>query len=70
MFTKLAIWYLRKRKKSVLIGWDVEDARMQCKHSDSFVFGNTLTDCEFYTKNGNDFPIYSTRKTVVIKGFK
>ena len=48
MLIKLAVWYLRKRKRSVIIGIDLQGfAKSRNKHC--LLYDNKLTDTEFRT---------------------
>lgn len=42
MLTKLAVWYLRKKRVSVLIGWKVKEARLQAMYNNVYVHQNDL----------------------------
>lgn len=55
MLTKLAIWYLRKRKKSVLIGFNIKDGEIQTKNKTTYYYDNQLTDVKIKRLNGEDF---------------
>ncbi len=50
MLVKLAVWYLRKKRVSVLIGWKLKEARLQAMYNNVFVhrndFYNTIIDCK------------------------
>lgn len=57
MFTKLAIWYLRKRKKSVLIGYNLKNAEVTPLQSHALTYDNIFCDCEFKTKGGKPYQL-------------
>lgn len=47
MLTKLAVWYLRKNRRSVLIGYNVKDGCIKAKHNNAFIYDNNLTNVEY-----------------------
>jgi hypothetical protein len=55
MFTKLAIWYLRKRKKSVLIGYNVKNGTIRAIENDAYSHDNVFRDCEFELQDGRPY---------------
>ena len=52
MLTKLAIWYLRKTKKSVLIGFEVKSGIYKALNEEHLIYDNVL-----YVLNPKDEPI-------------
>jgi hypothetical protein len=70
MLSKLAIWYLRKRKKSVMIGYTIEDAKIQANNFDSNIYNNHFKDCDYFTADGNTFEIPNGKFHVNVRGWK
>ncbi|WP_271750075.1 hypothetical protein [Bacillus paralicheniformis] len=54
MLTSLAIWYLRKRKQSVLIGFEVDGGQVKSQSNRTFVYDNTLLDTVFKEADGKE----------------
>lgn len=52
MLTKLAIWYLRKRKISVLMGFTTSRGSLQSDNDVTYLLDNFLMDTAFYDKFG------------------
>lgn len=52
MLTSLAIWYLRKRKLSVLIGFEAIDGQVKPQNNRTFVYDNTLRNTVFKSPDG------------------
>lgn len=54
MLTKLAIWYLRKRKRSVMIGFSVQPYFIQPTNRDAYLYDNRLVNIKYYDCNGDE----------------
>ncbi|MEC1349146.1 hypothetical protein [Bacillus licheniformis] len=54
MLTSLAIWYLRKRKQSVLIGFDMDGGQVMSQSNRTFVYDNTFRDTVFKAVDGEE----------------
>lgn len=52
MLTKLAIWYLRKRKKSVIIGFIANGGWVQPKNNHPLTYECDFFNTKFVNKNG------------------
>lgn len=57
MLSRLAVWYLWKRKKSAIIGVKLKDGEFQTKNSTTYYFDNEFTDVVVKDKNGKLFNI-------------
>ena len=55
MISELCIWYLRKRKKSVLIGYKMKGDTIQALNNDAFVYDNELEDITNKLPDGRTF---------------
>lgn len=53
MFTKLAIWYLIRKNKSVVINMIVQPYLIQSKQSETYLHNNVITDMTFLDYNDN-----------------
>lgn len=51
MLTKLAIWYLRKRKVSVMMNFYVDDATIVQKSIEGYLYDNSLIDCDYLSSS-------------------
>ena len=51
---KLAIWYLNKRKVSVLLNMKIEGGIVQQTTYHGCTYNNTLNDIKYLDKNGNE----------------
>jgi len=51
MFEKIAIWYLRKQKRSVLIGYEISNGNVKALNNHAFLYDNTLNDVEYRTSD-------------------
>lgn len=51
---KLAIWYLRKRKVSVLLNMRVEGGTIQQKTRIGLTYHNDLNNAKYLDKNGKE----------------
>lgn len=51
MFTKLAIWFLQKKKVSVIIGFTIEgkEVKAKSKYNDTYTYDNELRGVDYYT---------------------
>jgi len=54
MIIRLAIWYLRKRKVSVLINMKVKDGTVQQKTNKGWTCDNDLHNVRYLDKNGKE----------------
>ncbi|MCR4362041.1 hypothetical protein NUG13_11950 [Bacillus subtilis] len=52
-----AVWYLRKTKKSVLIGYDVKNGSLKSLNSTSYTYESNFTDVDYYNADGKIFNI-------------
>lgn len=57
MFESLAIWYLRKRKKSVLIGYELEGGKVKCLYNQAYLYDNKIGDIDYRCSNDAPFKI-------------
>lgn len=57
MFKSLAIWYLRKCKASVLIGYDLDGNKIRCLYNDAYIYDNSIGDIDYLCKDGSRFEI-------------
>lgn len=46
MLAKLAVWYLRKNRRSVLIGYNIIGGYIIAKDNNAFIHNNNLIDVE------------------------
>lgn len=67
MLSKLAIWYLRKRKKSVLIGYRVVGGKMNAIYNKSYTYDNQLINVDYWYGNGKKLVIPEGEFTIKIK---
>lgn len=51
MLAKLAIWYLRKTHKSVLIGFEINSGTIKSINNDSFTYDNNLNNVDYRTSD-------------------
>lgn len=52
MLTKVAIWYLRKRNVSVLIGFLLKGGAIQQDNEKAYLYDNWNNKTSYYTKSG------------------
>lgn len=57
MLSKLAVWYLRKKKISVLIGFEVKNGQMKSYNQTCALFDNELYNVEYKTRDNKPFLI-------------
>lgn len=57
MISRLAIWYLRVRKKSTLIGYEFNGGKMRPLHDVNYIYDNKLTDVDYRSVDGTVFNI-------------
>lgn len=57
MFESLAIWYLRKKKKSVLIGYELEDGTVKALNNKAYIYDNRIKDINYYCSDNTPFEI-------------
>lgn len=57
MLTKLAIWYLRRKKNSVLIGYDLKGGLIVARNNDAFVYNNSLIKVEYRNSDNESLEI-------------
>lgn len=57
MLTKLAIWYLRKRKVSVLIGFLTYEALIQQERESAYLYDSNLMNTSYFDYEGNKIEI-------------
>jgi hypothetical protein len=55
MLSKLAIWYLRKRKASVLIGFEIKGGSFKSLNNKTSLYDNELYDVNY--KTVDNFPL-------------
>lgn len=53
MISELAIWYLRKRKKSVMIGMLANGGNIQQNNRNGFLYDNHLCNVKYFTADGH-----------------
>ncbi len=68
MLTKLAAWYLKKRKKSVLIGYEIKNGYVRSMNDDAFIHGNELINVDYRTSDNKPFLIPKGKFSFVRKG--
>ena len=56
MFTKLAIWFLRKREVSVLINFHLDGGKLTQLKTDGFFYDNKLNDCVVQEQSNPELP--------------
>jgi hypothetical protein len=57
MLTELAVWYLRKKKKSVLINYEINNGVVKCRNNESYLYDNILNNVEYRLSNDKEFVI-------------
>lgn len=57
MLSRMCAWYLSKRKVSVIIGFEIEDATIKAIQDDAFIYNNTFTDVEYRNPDDSIFEI-------------
>lgn len=57
MLEKLAIWFLKKRKVSIIIGFAHEGGAIRPLNRDTYLYDNTFDRCQFLEYNGAEFQI-------------
>ncbi len=57
MFESLAIWYLRMRKKSVLIGYELEGGKIKILNNTSYIYDNHINDIDYRCSDDTPFEI-------------
>ncbi|GLY11377.1 hypothetical protein [Pseudobacillus badius] len=62
MLTELAIWYLRKKKKSVMIAFKIKDGAVQAINKDTFIYENEFEDVDYFLPNGQMYDIPHMKK--------
>ncbi|RST60187.1 hypothetical protein D5F11_009015 [Siminovitchia terrae] len=51
MLAKIAIWYLRKTKKSVLIGFEIKDGYLRSLNNNTLTYDNHLVNVDYRTRD-------------------
>lgn len=64
MITKLAIWWLRKAKKSVVINYVVTEGELQAKQKQVFIYDNDFTDTVYKDYDGEIVALPSGKFTM------
>ncbi|MGY8620256.1 hypothetical protein ACN6A9_01575 [Bacillus safensis] len=57
MITNLAIWWLRKRKRSVMIGYEVIEGAIKARNNNALLYDNTLIGVSYQDSDGKSFNI-------------
>lgn len=57
MFESLAIWYLRKKKRSVVIGYELDGGKVECLYSTAYIYDNNIKDIDYRCSDGTSFEI-------------
>lgn len=57
MITKLAIWWLRKRKLTVLIGHDITGGEIKARFNKVYLYDSNLRDAVFKDPYGIPFNV-------------
>lgn len=57
MLTQLAIWYLRKKKISVAIGFAFLGGEVRSKAPNSYLYDSTFTRCRFVESDNQPFRV-------------
>lgn len=64
MITTLAIWWLRKTNKSVIINFKMTNGEVQAKERYALIFDNEFTDIVYMDSNGERVTIPSRKFTI------
>jgi hypothetical protein len=67
MLSNFAVWYLRKRKKSVMIGYEIENGKVKSLNPSSLTYDNFFGDIDYRMCDGKRF-IIPTGKFSIIRG--
>lgn len=67
MFKWFAIWYLRKKRCSVMIGCRIMGGHVQPLHKNSYIYDNRFVNVDFLDKNGKKINIPQEGKFSVKK---
>jgi hypothetical protein len=65
MLTKLALWYLRNRKVTVIMNYKVEGGKLTQKTNEGYTYDTDYNDSEIYLSNGKKFNIPEGKFKVV-----
>jgi hypothetical protein len=57
MFESLAIWYLRKKKRSVLIGYKLEEGQVKALNNKAYIFDNNINNIDYRYSDDTPFEI-------------
>jgi hypothetical protein len=57
LFEALAIWYLRKRKRSVIIGYMLEDGKVKCLNNKAYIYDNQVKNIDYRCSDDTRFEI-------------
>ncbi|MEH7652311.1 hypothetical protein [Bacillus safensis] len=57
MITKLAIWWLRKRKRSVMIGYEIIEGEIKARYNTALLYDNTLIGVSYQDSDGKSFNV-------------
>lgn len=57
MITKLAIWWLRNRNLSVLIGHDITGGEIKARFNKVYLYDSIMKDTVFKDSNDNTFNV-------------
>lgn len=55
MFTELALWYLRKKKATVLMNYKVEGGELTQKSNEGYTYDTDLVESKIYLIDGTEF---------------
>jgi hypothetical protein len=57
LLANLAIWYLRKKKKSVLIGYELDENKIRCLSNSAYIYDSNINNVSYLCKDGTPFDI-------------
>jgi hypothetical protein len=57
LFEKLAIWYLRKRKRSVIIGYMLECGKVKSLNNKTYIYDNQVKNIDYRCSDDTQFEI-------------
>jgi hypothetical protein len=70
MLTRLAIWYLSKKKVSVMIGMSTYGGKIKYLHPLSSTYNSTIMHTRTFDANNEQFLIPSGKKFKIVDGVR
>ncbi|WP_374723668.1 hypothetical protein [Calidifontibacillus erzurumensis] len=67
MLKKLAIWYLRKKKCSVLIGYKLSGGQIKALNKDAYTYNNVFDNVDYRLSNDKPYKIPEGKFQVKLK---